>query len=575
MEIKIQKILEYDDVFQGEPIDVEQVLKKYSREKIVKVVCVLGHSFGNAFLKSSTFFSSISENRVQQLNDKVSSALQKLGVGDICYSTTKTSLELLRIAFSIPPSEYSNNGLEEDLEYDMFRVVLMLNQKLFFYKNDGTLELDELIYFNQFATNDTNSTPLHSIFRMQSYYASELFDFLDQHYPTILSNLLKYWDLTDYRQYLLTLYSIFSLCFVQQQKNPQGYWLLDFNRIPIQEGLYYSQVTDKIAIDINEVILYSKEDTEARVDNIDYRMFRAKPLIRVSDNTYYVYNLQLLLERTYNSLFFDLKNVWKGCGFTDFFNKQFVEQNMFRHTMKLCLGKNDYTYPTTQMIDERVLDESPNQPDFYIRQCGSLVLFECKAFKLSGELKDKADIQKLLRILKLKIYEATDNIDKTRKPKKAPEPVGVTQLVTEIEKIVEDDFPFDNNIPDKVDYYPIIVLEDPRFIQPGLMSIVNRWSKDLLAERLGHIAYYPIVITSIDILFQYSDTFRELGFPKVIDIFLQSNAKLNENGKDWYINPMADFNSFITNNYKRNKDEGKWFDNFVRKLSSNLILTKS
>jgi hypothetical protein len=60
MELKIQKILEYDDIFHDEPIDIKEILKKYSREKIVIVVCVLGHSYGNAFLKSSTFFSSIS-----------------------------------------------------------------------------------------------------------------------------------------------------------------------------------------------------------------------------------------------------------------------------------------------------------------------------------------------------------------------------------------------------------------------------------------------------------------------------------------------------------------------------------
>lgn len=83
------------------------------------------------------------------------------------------------------------------------------------------------------------------------------------------------------------------------------------------------------------------------------------------------------------------------------------------------------------------------------------------------------------------------------------------------------------------------------------MSIVNRWSKELLSEKLGNAAYYPVVITSIDILFQYSDTFKKIGFPRVINKFIQLNAKLNKNGRDWEISPMADFNSYIMNNYKR------------------------
>ena len=323
-----------------------------------------------------------------------------------------------------------------------------------------------------------------------------------------------------------------------------------------------------LTLPIDEVIPYSNEDNERREDNVDYRMFKAKPLIRVSDKTYYVYNLQLLLERTYNSLFFDIKNVWEGDGFSNFYNKLFVEQALFLNTIKLCLGKNEYSFPTSQIIEE-----CPNQPDFYIRRGGSIILFECKAFKLNGDLKDKADLQELLRTLKLKIYEATENIDKTRKQKKKNEPVGVTQLITEIERIEDDNFPFDNSIPDDVDYYPIIVLEDPRFVQPGLMSIVNRWSKELMAKKLEDAAYYPIIITSIDILFQYSDTFRKIGFPRVIDAFLESSAKLNDNRRDWYVSPMADFNSYIIDNYKRNKTERDWFDGFMKEITT--IISRS
>ena len=87
-------------------------------------------------------------------------------------------------------------------------------------------------------------------------------------------------------------------------------------------------------------------------------------------------------------------------------------------------------------------------------------------------------------------------------------------------------------------------------------------------ERLGDVSYYPIVITSIDILFQYSDTFKKIGFPRVIDAFIQSNAKLNENGREWDISPMADFNSYIMTNYKRNKNERDWFDGFMKEITA-------
>lgn len=62
MEIVLQKILEYDDLFKDEPINIEVVLKKYSRELIVQGVCVLGHSYENAFLHSTTFFRILARN---------------------------------------------------------------------------------------------------------------------------------------------------------------------------------------------------------------------------------------------------------------------------------------------------------------------------------------------------------------------------------------------------------------------------------------------------------------------------------------------------------------------------------
>lgn len=502
--------------------------------------------------------------------------MKELGVNDICYSTIKTSLELLKITFSIPPEEYCNIGLTEDFEYDIFRVILKLNQDLFFYQSDSSLQCDEQLYFNLFAKNDFNNISIESVFQIQCYYTSELFNFLEQYHLDVLSKLLKYWKITDYKQYILTIYSIFLHCFKQQQKYPYGYWLLDFDKIPFQDGLFCLQVANNLSIGINEIIPHSSIDNNQRSDNTDYRIFRSRPLIHLSENKYYVCNLQLLLERTYNSLFFDLKNILKDNSFGEFFNKQFVEHSLFRHTMELCSNKNDYIFPTRQIIESSNIKEFSNQPDFYIRRGGNLTLFECKAFKLNGSLKDNAEVQEFLRELKLKIYESTENIDKSRKSKNKSEPVGVTQLVAEIEKIEDNNFPFDSKIPDDVKYYPIIVLEDPRFIQPGLISIVNRWSKKLLAEKLKDAAYYPIIVTSIDVLFLYRETFRKLGFPKIIDHFIQSKAKLNENKVDWEVNPMADFNDFVKSKYKMDQEKNKkWLECYKKDILTNIYIVQN
>ena len=61
MKYKIDKILEFDDLFPNEELDINTILRKYSKEKIVRIVNCLGMNFGNAYIPDphSTFFSEV------------------------------------------------------------------------------------------------------------------------------------------------------------------------------------------------------------------------------------------------------------------------------------------------------------------------------------------------------------------------------------------------------------------------------------------------------------------------------------------------------------------------------------
>ena len=108
---------------------------------------------------------------------------------------------------------------------------------------------------------------------------------------------------------------------------------------------------------------------------------------------------------------------------------------------------------------------------------------------------------------------------RNRKQKRKTETVGVTQLVKSIKLIDRDEFPWDDNIPDRVAYYPVIVLEDARLITPGLSGIINQWYKDLIDKELPGQMCYPIIVMSMDTLILYTPLFHQKGFFAIFDKF--------------------------------------------------------
>lgn len=208
-------------------------------------------------------------------------------------------------------------------------------------------------------------------------------------------------------------------------------------------------------------------------------------------------------------------------------------------------------YPSREMIlCKDKIKEEDNQPDFYLRENDNLILFECKAIRINGELKDKSDIDELLNILKNKLYCSIENIDKSRGKKKNPERVGVTQLVQQMKMIDADTFKWDNDIPDEVAYYPVIILEDPRFVVPGLSYIINSWYKPLIEQELPDQMCHPVVVMSIDVLMLYSHIFKVQGFHNVFDKYFQKAVRYSTNGVTWTFEPFADFNVFMQEKYK-------------------------
>ena len=556
MNITIEKILEFHDLFPEEKeIDISSVLKKYNKKYLVLSSNVLSHNYGRAYIpdKNNTFFSSHSEKHLEDLNNRFEQLTKKSGQKIFCYCTTKTSLELMRIIFSIPINEYKNDGDIEDFEYDLFRVILQINENLMSFNSTNEQNLATFSFLNFFIMNDISGQDARGVFIRQVQYYSILSEFIET-YPACdkaKEIFYKSAGITKMSDYAKTWLALIVLDFEYQKKQEKGCPVIDLNRLQDVDGTLNIAVLDFLSINLNEHIPYNNTKIKNRDNNVDYRVFRSRPLIKIDDNKYIIYCFPILVERLYNSLFFDLKDSFKDA--FNFYNKDFVEKVLFQPQVLQCLNEKitSKIYPSREMIlcGDKIKEED-NQPDFYLRENDNLILFECKAIRINGELKDKSDIDELLSILKNKLYCSKENIDKSRGKKKKAEQVGVTQLVHQMKIIDIDSFKWDNNIPDEVAYYPVIVLEDPRFVVPGLSYIINSWYQSLIEQEFPEQMCHPIVVMSIDMLMLYSHIFKAEGFHNVFDKYFKQAVCYSANGVTWTFDPLADFNVFMQEKYK-------------------------
>jgi hypothetical protein len=182
---------------------------------------------------------------------------------------------------------------------------------------------------------------------------------------------------------------------------------------------------------------------------------------------------------------------------------------------------------------------------------------------MNGEIRDYADYDRLLDELHEKVVLKTRNLDQSRKGLKGiAEPVGIGQIIHHIDSIEADTFKWDKNLPDQVAYYPIIVFEDIRLLQPGLMSILNRWFYEELSKieeiNLTEMNCLPIIPVSINTLYLYDDIILKKGMFKMIEDYIRLSSKYHKDGK-CQVDQLSDFDAYLhTFPFKKNNEIAQW-----------------
>lgn len=562
MTLNIETILEYSAIFPEKKFaefQVDLILKKYSREILIKAVNVLSKNYGNAYIPDfqKSFFSNvISPALLNDIEERITKYLKKAQKRNVCFCTRRTILELLRRVFEIPPTDFKDNSTPDCFEYDLFCVILYLNEalmKFHSYEEFSPNNFQTLIYLSNYVHNDLINIDYKRVLMTQIYYFNQLERFFEEceEGQDLKARVLKKLNIHSLDEFLYTITSLVAI-YVESKSNQMV--CLDMNKaFRFNEG-----ICDFLSIDKNDVYsssIHDENDRNNRNLNLDYRVFRAHPLIKMEKGCYIIFSLPILCERLYNGFVFDLLNVFDGREFFSFYNKYFVERYLFRNAIVSCLGKKvSYTYPTNTAVKSNISEkEQDNQPDFYIRENNNLIIFECKSIKINSSIRDDADVISLMELLQNKLYESKINLDRNRHQKTKSEKVGISQLFDHINNIEDDIFPYDNEIPNEVAYYPVLVLDDPLIVQLGLTNLLNQWYFDRVKKELDDTICYPLILTSIDTLALYSNTFKRYGFTAIFDKYFAENVKFTEEGMVESISPMMDFNLFMQSHYQQNQ----------------------
>lgn len=283
--------------------------------------------------------------------------------------------------------------------------------------------------------------------------------------------------------------------------------------------------------------------------NLNY--LRNHFLIKTSNNTYLVLNVNLLVDKFYQGLIFDFWNVVeknKGTNnkgkiignFADF--KSLLGDDFSEKTLLYDLLEKSFISPEYKKIQGDSLKNQgiDNEPDYYIRKGNTIFLFECKDLTISDAVKQSSDYG----YVKLEILRRICKDGDANKK-------GGAQLLYNIDRI------FNQQLLDKIDQpidkntivYPIIVINDRAFNSLGINFLLVeefvRICKIKYPNLQGKVRI-PVII-DIDTLFFLMTSLKDdkIDFQFLLD----SYYKVFENPQT----SMMPLNTFIIDNFPREK----------------------
>ena len=552
MSDKLKGVLEYSVVYPYSPKpDVDDIIQHLSRNTIINLVLVLTKMYCNAGIdKISYFFSDrlVLNEIAYRIN------LYCNPNTEYVFLPLQTALRILRKAVALPYVE--NDQFASETEMQLFKAILCINEEEMHIKNMPN-KVAEMVFIQSLVTNSSNTSDNLNKVRalLQSYSAYQFFKFLEAKIQTdsvlkqIYDTFLRSYGITNGMEYILTLFGIVTLTRGVVGKIPKSL-AIDRDRILSRN------LMDALTLDLS-IHKDDRSDT-GRDNNIDYRTFRDKPFIRDLEGNYVVYWMEAVIDRMYNSLYFDFNDINNQLGldypmrklFTDEFAEKYLFHNLMSRTNTQGLYESKYN----------TIENDNGKADYVLKRNNTIILFECKDIRISGDIIESHDGKLIIEEFRNKFFSKTYNKSSTGEKNllKKPKAQGVGQLIEYMRQVRDGDSYYVGTKQSVI--YPVLIVSDYKLLQRGIPQIMDEW----YAERKSKTHYdKPLVVMSFITLIKSYPLFARHGFECYFDRYRDFISKIQ--------NP-ADLQRYMTfddymQDYGESMDISEIRDEFINDIT--------
>jgi hypothetical protein len=568
----IAKVIGFREIYPEQQVPtLESLLKDMPREKIIRVAQVLTNLYQKEGLDNmQKFFSPNNVTLKEDFNKRFLRMKNDKSTNPHFMCVLQTSIELVKQAFTIPYKQ--QKAIEEQFEENLLKVILVINDKLMDFKpkteNKNSFEqIAELMVVNSFSQKDINKFDYNDVFREVFSKSIDLFEYVSTNndFAEIYREFLKKLNIRDYKEYLTTILGIFCIIMQNALRNKEAgqdeQWAGTFHYRPEDDPdkLINTNVLDYISLLIDKDVPLGA--------NEDYKVFRDKPLIKLSDDSYEIVNVGFLLERLFYSLYFDFQSIAKGLNITDFsdrYKQSFMEKTLL--CKYLDMANDDQRY--TAMNSKDIKTQHPThggEPDYYMRAENTVILFENKDIMINGAVKESRDYDKIIAEYKNKLLFKTHSNNKSL-PVNKQKPEGIGQLVEQITKIQSEKAYWDTSVPKDSIIYPVLVVGDSKLLPDGLPALMQKWYEDnCRTKKIDMNKAKPLIVMSISTLLLYAQEFKENGFEYYFERYYKSieASKSKRSGLVDLVNATVSFSEFMKKVYS--KDFGQIYERYKDK----------
>lgn len=518
----LKQLLEYHVFFGKDAINegVEDIVRQIPREMFFNFVGVLNNIYGDATLdKLDLFFSSKSINNRRLVFYRVLELRKDNPQRAFLFSSDATCMEIMRYAFAYSPANGRFALDEERGEMLFFKLLLLINEKIVTYKQIEKNSVTKMCFILSVINPVIRTESVQDVRNRIAYQMELAVNFFEliskrEEYTQLYQLFLVYHQISYWEDYIITIYGILA---AGQFKS--GRIKKDLN-LDV-DHLLTKEVLESISLPYDTRINYSATEKDDRDSNSDYRMLRDKPIIKMSNGDFFIYNIEFLIDRLFNSLYFEFKSLNQsaklGIDVTQLFTDTFCERIMFDSYIDKSVNKNFYQgiseIGCSEIYTKR--DDELGAPDYIVKRENDVLLFECKDIRISGEIIETHDYETIINEYKNKLFYKRDKKNQLHR-------IGITQLTGHIESIRKDRFNWCYVDKDST-IYPVLVISDYKNVKMGFNIIANEWYQSSL-NTLGIINENnkPLIVMSFITLFKYNALFYKDGFKHYFDLYINS-----------------------------------------------------